>query len=202
MSEQQTTENPFVLTPVRIAKRGKGAKGTQEVNLLGKPIYNADGSLKELVISHLVEGRTLTQVITGLESIQSVNARMLCYSAIEGLNEILSSTAKQQEIERTAMVRYILEQGLAMDYADAKEYVMNCQKVMEYSKKAGELVKSIEDYAVRRRVFVQEQKDKNLWIINTKSVDEIISEGLAAEAIAEAKAEAKRLEAEAKKAAK
>jgi hypothetical protein len=163
-----------------ISKRGKGAKGTVVVETFGIPIVPKKGNkkiTKKWDYAKLADKLTVRQVLDACESVGKVNGKLLVEAILRGRDAVIKSQSIRNGSERIAIVRMILESGLARSKKEANNLASVWQQTQSFLRRSHSAnIPTIEELAEQRRLFVVEQKEKNLWEMRPEDDVELLED--------------------------
>lgn len=152
----------------KVPKKGKGAKGFQVIESLGKPVVNADGVAESFDYSFLSGAalmETLKMLVDFIEQHRKLSSRATLESCVRGIDNSLRSVTIREEMAVSELSQWILEQDLAEDEKSSKELASLWNQTQEFQKKCNVLVNSKEDFAIGRKVYVDGLKAAGVWKI-------------------------------------
>ena len=155
-----------------VAKRGKGVTGTTEVTTFGIPIPQKNKKGK--VISKRTKkwdydfldtpGITVKDCITAVEK-TGLSNRLLKEAILRGADLIRRSQSIQEQSQKSGLVRFIVEQRLAMDKKHAENLASIWIQTQAFMKRTHAVhVPSFEELAEQQRAFIKDQIAKGLWV--------------------------------------
>jgi hypothetical protein len=181
-----TTEKTLSLHTVTITRKGKGVRNkTVEVETFAIPVMAKNAKAgdvpKGFDYAKTVNGLTISKMVDQVEQSGRLNQRLMCEAFARGLHTVMTTSSIRKRSEQVGIIRFILEQDLAMNYNAAKDLASVWQQQQDFQKRGYQLVSSIEDLAVGVRNYVDGQKALGKWITNTKDIETLITEGIEAE---------------------
>jgi len=154
-----------------VARRGKGVKGTTEVTTFGipKPRKNKQGKVVSRVVKKWdydfldAPEVTVKDCITAVEK-TGLSNRLLKEAILRGADLIRRSQSIQDQSQKSGLVRFIIEQRLAMDKKHAENLASIWIQTQAFMKRTHAVhVPSFEELAEQQRSFIKDQIAKGLW---------------------------------------
>lgn len=146
----------------RIARRGKGAKGSVVVSLFGKPIApkdkeKDDGITRKWDYSHHKDANT-SDLIDSVKKLAHINLILML-----GADAYLKSNGIQSQSELSIISMMIFNAGLALDADDAVATAKQFREFRSLAEKLRQPVPTIEALMENRKKDVDALKAKGLW---------------------------------------
>lgn len=149
-----------------ISRRGKAAKGTVNVETFGVPVKPKKGNqaITKKWSYNFVDQFSWRDIVDAVEQMGRLNQRLMKEALLRGRDLIIKSSSIQEQSERANLVRFILEQELALDKKTAKNLASIWQQTQSFMKRSGMAVPTIEQLTEQRKVQISELIAKGLWI--------------------------------------
>ena len=144
----------------RIARRGKGAKGSVVVSLFGKPIEpkkDFDGVTRKWDYSSHKSYKQ-SDLIDAVRKIADVRLLLML-----GADAYLKGSGIQSQSELSIISMMIFNAGLALDADDAVATAKQFREFRSLAEKLGQPIPTIEALLENRKKDVEKLKAKGLW---------------------------------------
>lgn len=157
MSELNVEVSDIVFHECRIARRGKGAKGTVEVQTIGVPEVDDNGVAKSFDYSYL-DNVPLEKLLEKANEISSVNQIIG-----RAMDLYLRSAAIKSQATTSMLQARIIREDLARDKKEAKNVALSIVTLRTQMTKLGIDPISIDDALTQRKKIVDKLKAEKNW---------------------------------------
>ena len=143
----------------RIAKRGKGAKGSIAIQTYGVPVVIKDSEVvKDWDYSKVAREVSRQVILDEFDKLGFGNELLLA-----SLDWINRSKSLQANSEQNTLALFIMEKDLAQNEKEAKDLASIWQQTRDFMKRSMMAVPSVEDLAAQRQKVVDKLKSENKW---------------------------------------
>ena len=160
----------LVLNVCKIARRGKAAKGCVDVQTFGLPVIPKDATDG---IARSFEYSTINSVPfrTAVDAVEKNFGRKinLTEALLRGVDIMNTQMGLKAQNETALLIKRIFAEDLAQDEKEAFDVAKAYRNIAASHEKSMTGAYSFEDFASKRRIYVDSQKALGLW--KTRLVD-------------------------------